>query len=282
MVDGAQTIAVARGRGHDHDPGGPAAPRPGDAAASDLIATRRCGGGVTRRAIRRRRSVANRRSWRTAQRGVVAGWKKRAPRSSSKPSLTGLARWSSSFPPATSQAASRKDQYLTDVVRLALVVQAGGWLEQLPQKRCPVCGAAAEHQRDDLGMDAIAAACSADADEIGLLMRDLDLAGGTASARGREAVRVASVMPSGGPPRRYQRAPGHRQYHPPDVRGRIVRNPRTRTPRNGPGSGAEFRHICRRPIPVSPIRVRFGMVPPCGPLGQAAWAREPQPDHWPA
>ena len=106
--------------------------------------------------------------------------------------------------------------------------------------------------------------------------------GGTASARGREAVRVASVMPSGGPPRRYQRAPGHRQYHPPDVRGRIVRNPRTRTPRNGPGSGAEFRHICRRPIPVSPIRVRFGMVPPCGPLGQAAWAREPQPDHWPA
>ena len=35
-----------------------------------------------------------------------------------------------------------KEQYESDLERLALVEQAGGRLEQLSEERCPVCGAA--------------------------------------------------------------------------------------------------------------------------------------------
>ena len=72
-----------------------------------------------------------------------------------------------------------REQYESDLERLALVAQAGGRLEQLTEERCPVCGAAAEHQqhahRDDhVGAGEIAESCRAEADKIGLLIRDLD------------------------------------------------------------------------------------------------------------
>lgn len=71
-----------------------------------------------------------------------------------------------------------REQYESDLERLALVAQAGGRLEQLTEERCPVCGAAAEHQqhahRDDhLGAGEIAESCRAEAAKIGVLIRDL-------------------------------------------------------------------------------------------------------------
>lgn len=72
-----------------------------------------------------------------------------------------------------------KEQYKSDLERLALVEQAGGRLEQLTEERCPVCGAAVEYQqhdhlRDHVGASEIAESCRAEATKIGVLMRDLD------------------------------------------------------------------------------------------------------------
>ena len=71
-----------------------------------------------------------------------------------------------------------REQYESDLERLGLVAQAGGRLEQLTEERCPVCGAAAEHQqhahRDDHpGPGEIAESCRAEAEKIGVLIRDL-------------------------------------------------------------------------------------------------------------
>jgi hypothetical protein len=71
-----------------------------------------------------------------------------------------------------------REQYESDLERLGLVAQAGGRLEQLTEERCPVCGAAVEHQqhahRDDhVGAGEIAASCRAEAEKIGVLIRDL-------------------------------------------------------------------------------------------------------------
>jgi hypothetical protein len=72
-----------------------------------------------------------------------------------------------------------REQYESDLERLAIVEQAGGRLEQLTEQRCPVCGAVAEHQQHDhrhehVDAGAIAESCRAEADKIGLLIRDLD------------------------------------------------------------------------------------------------------------
>lgn len=69
-------------------------------------------------------------------------------------------------------------QYESDLERLALVEQAGARLQQLTEERCPVCGAAAEHQqhdhrRDHVGADEIAESCRAEAAKIRVLMGDL-------------------------------------------------------------------------------------------------------------
>jgi hypothetical protein len=69
-------------------------------------------------------------------------------------------------------------QYESDQERLALVEQAGGRLEQLTEERCPVCGAASEHQqhdhrRDHVDARAIAESCRAEAAKIEVLIHDL-------------------------------------------------------------------------------------------------------------
>lgn len=42
-----------------------------------------------------------------------------------------------------------KEQYESDLERLAVVSEVGGRLDQLTEERCPVCGAVAEHQQHD-------------------------------------------------------------------------------------------------------------------------------------
>lgn len=69
-------------------------------------------------------------------------------------------------------------QYESDLSRLALVEQAGGRLQQLTEERCPVCGAAAEHQQHEhrgehVDAETIAASCRAEAAKIGVLMAGL-------------------------------------------------------------------------------------------------------------
>jgi hypothetical protein len=69
-------------------------------------------------------------------------------------------------------------QYESDLDRLALIEQAGGRLQQLTEERCPVCGAAAEHQQHEhrgehVGAEEVAASCRAEAAKIGVLMADL-------------------------------------------------------------------------------------------------------------
>lgn len=71
-----------------------------------------------------------------------------------------------------------KEQYESDLERLALVEQAGGRLEQLTEERCPVCGAAAEHQQHEhtghhVPASEVAESCRAEAAKISVLMRDL-------------------------------------------------------------------------------------------------------------
>jgi hypothetical protein len=85
-------------------------------------------------------------------------------------------------------------QYESDLDRLALVEQAGARLEQLSEERCPVCGAAAEHQQHDhrrghVGAGEIADSCRAEADKIARLARDLDA---TIAANGAELSRLGT------------------------------------------------------------------------------------------
>ena len=85
-------------------------------------------------------------------------------------------------------------QYQSDLQRLALVAQASGRLEQLTEERCPVCGAAVEHQqhahrREYVEAAEIAESCRAEAAKITILVGDLEQ---TITANDEELVRLGA------------------------------------------------------------------------------------------
>lgn len=73
-----------------------------------------------------------------------------------------------------------EQQYLSDLRRLESIAEAGARLGQMNEERCPVCGAAAEHQehehqKADAAPEDVAQSCLAEAAKIKLLISDLHL-----------------------------------------------------------------------------------------------------------
>ena len=73
-----------------------------------------------------------------------------------------------------------EQQYLSDLRRLESIAEAGTRLGQMSEERCPVCGAAAEHQEHDhqkasAAPEDVAQSCLAEAAKIRLLISDLHL-----------------------------------------------------------------------------------------------------------
>lgn len=72
-----------------------------------------------------------------------------------------------------------KQQYVSDLMRLEVIAEAGVRLGQMREERCPICGARAEHHEVDhrnpeAGPEDVASACRAEAAKIRVLTRDLD------------------------------------------------------------------------------------------------------------
>jgi len=69
------------------------------------------------------------------------------------------------------------DQYRSDLARLEAISEAGTRLAQIPEERCPVCGALPEHHRDDHMQDVppeeLAISCATEALNIRALIEDL-------------------------------------------------------------------------------------------------------------
>lgn len=69
------------------------------------------------------------------------------------------------------------DQYRSDLARLEAISEAGIRLAQMPEERCPVCGALPEHHRDDPMQDTppeeLAISCATEALKIRALIEDL-------------------------------------------------------------------------------------------------------------
>lgn len=69
------------------------------------------------------------------------------------------------------------DQYRSDLARLEAISEAGVRLAQMPEERCPVCGALPEHHRDDHMQDVppkeLARSCAMEALNIQSLIEDL-------------------------------------------------------------------------------------------------------------
>lgn len=69
------------------------------------------------------------------------------------------------------------DQYRSDLARLEAISEAGVRLAQMPEERCPVCGALPEHHRDDHRQDVppeeLAISCATEALKIRALIEDL-------------------------------------------------------------------------------------------------------------
>lgn len=85
-----------------------------------------------------------------------------------------------------------EQQYLSDLRRLESIAEAGTRLGQMNEERCPVCGAAAEHQEHDhqkaaAAPEEVAQSCLAEAAKIRLLISDLHL---TRSDNDREIARL--------------------------------------------------------------------------------------------
>jgi hypothetical protein len=94
-----------------------------------------------------------------------------------------------------------KRQYETDLDRLASIAEVGLRIDQTPAKRCPVCGAPAEHQEHEHAVERespaeVRASCEAERVKIATLMADLqatvasnaaELAEATAGAEERGA-----------------------------------------------------------------------------------------------
>lgn len=73
-----------------------------------------------------------------------------------------------------------EQQYLSDLRRLESIAEAGARLGQMNEERCPMCGAAAEHQehehqRVEATPEDVAQSCLAEAGKIKLLISDLHL-----------------------------------------------------------------------------------------------------------
>lgn len=88
-----------------------------------------------------------------------------------------------------------EQQYLSDLRRLESIAEAGTRLGQMNEERCPVCGAAAEHQEHDhqkasAAPEDVAQSCLAEAAKIRLLISDLHL---TRSDNDREIVRLEGL-----------------------------------------------------------------------------------------
>jgi len=72
-----------------------------------------------------------------------------------------------------------KDQYVSDLRRLQAIAEAGVRLNQMDQIRCPVCGSEAKYHEHDyqdqsVAPDTIAQACAIEAEQLQLLLGDLD------------------------------------------------------------------------------------------------------------
>ena len=85
-----------------------------------------------------------------------------------------------------------EQQYLSDLRRLESIAEAGTRLGQMNEERCPVCGAAAEHQEHDhqkaaAAPEEVAQSCLAEAAKIRLLISDLHQ---TRSDNDREIARL--------------------------------------------------------------------------------------------
>ena len=88
-----------------------------------------------------------------------------------------------------------EQQYLSDLRRLESIAEAGTRLGQMNEERCPVCGAAAEHQEHDhqkasAAPEDVAQSCLAEAAKIRLLISDLHL---TRSDNDREIARLEGL-----------------------------------------------------------------------------------------
>lgn len=88
-----------------------------------------------------------------------------------------------------------EQQYLSDLRRLESIAEAGTRLGQMNEERCPVCGAAAEHQGHDhqkasAAPEDVAQSCLAEAAKIRLLISDLHL---TRSDNDREIARLEGL-----------------------------------------------------------------------------------------
>jgi hypothetical protein len=88
-----------------------------------------------------------------------------------------------------------EQQYLSDLRRLESIAEAGTRLGQMNEERCPVCGAAAEHQehdhqKADTAPEDVAQSCLAEAAKIKLLISDLHL---TRSDNDREIARLEGL-----------------------------------------------------------------------------------------
>ncbi len=71
-----------------------------------------------------------------------------------------------------------QEQYASDLRRLEAISEAGRRLGQMPEERCPVCGALAEHhvvehQSSHASPEEVASSCNAEADKIRTLLADL-------------------------------------------------------------------------------------------------------------
>lgn len=72
-----------------------------------------------------------------------------------------------------------KAQYASDLRRLESIAETGARLDQMDQKRCPVCGSEAKHHTRSLpdhaiDLTTVAQACSAEASRLQPLLSDLD------------------------------------------------------------------------------------------------------------
>lgn len=85
-----------------------------------------------------------------------------------------------------------EQQYFSDLRRLESIAEAGARLGQMNEERCPVCGAAAdhqehEHQKAEAAPEDVALSCLAEAAKIKFLISDLHL---TRASNDREIVRL--------------------------------------------------------------------------------------------
>lgn len=88
-----------------------------------------------------------------------------------------------------------EEQYLSDLRRLESIAEAGARLGQMNEERCPVCGAAAdhqehEHQKANAAPEDVSQSCLAEADKIKLLIADLQI---TREVNDREIARLDSL-----------------------------------------------------------------------------------------